>query len=179
MSRLWLGAVVLIAGCALFPTVQPGDDARAVKDAKGAPTRIVAQPGGGELWQYATQPFGITFINVLFDAHGRVSTVWDGLSDARRAQIAPGMTMAQVTERLGPHRSAETYALSGEAVWDWNVSNVGGPGTATYFNVHFRQGVVVRTSTSYEYPPDGALFGPIGFGAGHGSGLGIGIRLGR
>ena len=168
--------LVALAGCAIAPVPQPGDGVSAVDRKYGAPTHILAQPDGGELWQYATQPFGVTFINVHLAADGTVRAVWDGLSDAHRARIVAGMREAEVVALLGSRRSIETYALSGESVWDWNISNLGRPGIATRFNVHFREGRVVRTSMSYVYPRDGAFFGETGAGIGRGIGFGLSIE---
>ncbi|TVT46929.1 MAG: hypothetical protein FHP94_15920 [Denitromonas halophila] len=178
--KMWL-AVLLVLGvsaCATRPPIAPGQSAVQVRSEHGAPTRIIVQPGGGELWQYATQPFGTTFVQVKFDATGQVIETWDGLAADRLAKIRPGMTVVQVIDQLGPQRSVEHFSLSGETVYDWNISNIGNPGTATYFNVHFRDEVVLRTSTTYEYPRDGRFFGGFGIGGGSGSGVGIGINIG-
>ncbi|MBT0962346.1 hypothetical protein [Denitromonas iodatirespirans] len=177
MKRGWMLVVVLwLAGCALMPPIVPGQSAAQVRAEQGAPTRILPQADGGELWQYATQPFGTTFIQVKFDAAGQVVDTWDGLAADRLAQIQPGMTLDEVQQRLGPQRSVERFALSGETVYDWNISNSGNPGTATFFNVHFRDDRVVRTSTTYQFPRDGSFFG--GFGIHGGSGMGVGINIG-
>lgn len=176
----WISLMCLLGltACAALAPIVPGQSAAQVRTAHGAPTRIVDQAGGGELWQYATQPFGTTFVQVRFDASGQVVETWDGLAPERLAQIQPGMTLAAVRERLGPQRSVTHFALSGETVYDWNISNSGNPGIATYFNVHVRDEAVVRTSTTYEYPRDGMFFGGFGIGAGSGSGVGIGINIG-
>ena len=167
---------LLLAGCALHRPIVIGQPEGEVRAEQGAPTRILPQADGGALWQYATQPFGTTFIQVRFDAQGQVVESWDALAADRLAQIEAGMAREAVLERLGPHRSIEHFALSGETVYDWNISNVGGPGTATYFNVHFQNDRVVRTSTTYDFPRDGLFFG--GFGIGSGSGVGIHIGVG-
>ncbi|KAA3651927.1 MAG: hypothetical protein DWQ11_13015 [Proteobacteria bacterium] len=176
----WISLLCLLglSACAALTPITPGLPAAEVRSAHGAPTRIVAQADGGQLWQYATQPFGTTFVQVRFDASGRVVDTWDGFAAERLAQIQPGMALAEVRERLGPQRSVERFALSGETVYDWNISNRGNPGIATYFNVHVRDEAVVRTSTTYEYPRDGMFFGGVGIGAGSGSGVGIGINIG-
>lgn len=165
-----------LAGCALLPRVEPGQSADQVRHERGAPSRIIAQTDGGALWQYATQPFGTTFIQVRLDAAGRVVDSWDGFARHRLAQIQPGMNEVEVTDRLGAYRRIEYFALSREHVWDWNISNSDGPGIATRFNVHFRDGRVVRTSRSYEYGRDGRFFGGFGIGSG-GGGVGLGVSF--
>ena len=177
MRHVAVFAVCLaLAGCALMSRIETGQSAGDVRAGHGAPTRIIAQPDGGELWQYATQPFGTTFIQVRFDAAGQVAETWDGFAPKRLAQIKAGMGEEEVIDRLGPYRRIEYFALSREHVWDWNISNSDGPGIATRFNVHFRDGRVVRTSTSYEYGRDGRFFGSFGIGSG-GSGVGFGMSF--
>ena len=167
---------IALPGCALVPRIETGQAATEVRAGHGAPTRIITQADGGELWQYATQPFGTTFIQVRFDAAGQVVSTWDGFAPGRLAQIKPGMNEQEVADRLGPYRRIEYFALSREHVWDWNISNADGPGIATRFNVHFRDGHVVRTSRSYEYGRDGRFFGGFGIGSG-GSGVGFGVSF--
>ena len=167
--RIWMMlAVVGLGGCALFGRVEPGMDAAQVRDEVGAPGLSIEAPEGGRIWQYPTQPAGTTFRNVRFDAAGQVVEVWDGLDMAHLAQVQVGMSEAEVARRLGPYRTEVYFSLSGETVRDWNVDNTGNPGLATLFNVHFRDGQVVRTSTSYVYAEDVKFLG----------GLGGGLRLG-
>ncbi len=178
--KAWLAVVLVLglAACATRPPIVPGQSAVQVRADRGAPTRIITRPDGGELWQYATQPFGTSFVQVRFDPVGQVVETWDGLAADRLARIRPGMTVEQVIDQLGPQRSIEHFSLSGETVYDWNISNSGNPGTATYFNVHFRDDVVRRTSSTYDYPRDGLFFGGFGISGGSGSGVGIGINIG-
>ncbi len=177
MRQLTMFALcVALAGCAMYSRIETGQPAAEVRAGHGAPTRIIAQADGGALWQYATQPFGTTFIQVRFDAAGQVVETWDGFAPEYLAKIKPGMGEQEVIDRLGPYRRIEYFALSREHVWDWNISNSGGPGIATRFNVHFRDGRVVRTSTSYEYGRDGRFFGGFGIGSG-GSGVGFGMSF--
>ena len=48
--------------------------------------------------------------------------------------------------------------VTSDGIWDWNIRN-DGPGIAVLFNVHFIDDKVVRTSQTYVYPRDGAMFG--------------------
>lgn len=153
--RIWMMlAVVGLGGCALFGRVEPGMDAAQVRDEVGAPGLSIEAPEGGRIWQYPTQPAGTTFRNVRFDAAGHVVEVWDGLDAAHQAQIQVGMSEAEVMRRLGPFRTEVYFSLSGETVRDWNVDNTMNPGVATHFNVHLREGKVVRTSISLVYMND-------------------------
>jgi hypothetical protein len=179
MRQLILVIALALSGCALIPKLEPGqNEAQVRQEMGGGPTRVIREADGGTRWQYATQPFGIRFMNVRFDAQGQVVDFWDGLDEAHLAQIRPGMSADEVTDRLGPHRSEAYFSLSGETVRDWNVDNYNGPGIATLFNVHLRDGVVVRTSRSFVYPLDVKFMGGVGgsmhMGSGR-SGVGIGV----
>lgn len=148
-------AAVALAGCAtpvkderMRPGATTGAD---VQQFYGAPTRVWPEADGGRTLEYATQPFGQTCYMVRLDAQDRLVGTTDALSPANRARIVPGLTTEQVTRILGQDRKRMFFRLSGEDVWDWNIP----PEMSGYllrFNVHFKNGVVVRTSQSVVYP---------------------------
>jgi hypothetical protein len=138
-----------LAGCALYPTIEPGATTEAqILATYGQPTRRWAEPGGSATLEYATQPMGVSCFMVSVDGAGRVINVRDALSDTNLARVQPGMTEAEVDRVLGRHRDEEFFPLSGETVWDWNIPNMG-PGIYTRFNVHFKGGRVVRASRDF------------------------------
>lgn len=117
----------------------------------GQPSRVWPEADGGRTLEYATQPFGQTCYMVRLDAQDRFVSAIDALAPAQREQVQPGMTPEQVTRMLGRERSRVFFRNSGEDVWDWNVP----PDMNGYllrFNVHFKDGVVLRTSYSVVYP---------------------------
>jgi outer membrane protein assembly factor BamE (lipoprotein component of BamABCDE complex) len=180
MYRFFFVIFLLLAGCALIPHLEPGQSQDQVRHELGAPSRVVTEANGGTRWMYANQPFGTTFINARFNAEGRLTEFWDGLDDKHLADIRVGMSMDEVADHLGPYRTEVYFSLSKETVRDWNVNNQTGPGIATLFNVHFKDGLVVRTSMSYVYPRDvkflGSGFGGFHMGSGGwGAGVGIGF----
>jgi hypothetical protein len=146
-----------------MPPMVPGSTREAeVRAAFGAPSRIWHNPDGTRTFEYATQPAGSTCWMVTLDADGHLVEALDALSDAGQARIQSGMTEAEVERLLGRVRTIVHFRLSGETVWDWNIDNTTGPGIATRFNVHFKDGRVVRTSRSFEFMRDGPISG--GFG---------------
>ena len=168
--RLILGRLLilvwaaLLGSCALFEPPRPyATEAEAIA-ARGEPTRRWQNDDGTTTLEYATQPFGDRCLMVQVDQGGKVLRQWDALSEENRAKVEVGMTMAEVDRLLGEHRSVQTFRLSGEEVWDWNVYN-DGPGVATLFNVHFIDGKVVRTSRTYVYRNGngGGMFGGLLF----------------
>jgi hypothetical protein len=140
-----------LAGCALIPRIEPGTTTEAeILAIYGPPTRRWPEADGAATLEYATQPMGVSCFMVGIDAGGRVAKVRDALSDTNLARVEAGMSPAEVDRLLGRHRSEVFFALSGETVWDWNIPNLG-PGIATRFNVHFKDGRVLRTSRSFIY----------------------------
>jgi hypothetical protein len=148
-------ATVALGGCATplkDERMKAGSTTGAdVQQYYGAPTRVWPEADGGQSLEYATQPFGQTCYMVRLDAQGRLVSTTDALSSANRALIVPGLTAEQVTRMLGQERKRIFFRLSEEDVWDWNIP----PEMSGYllrFNVHFKKGVVVRTSQSVVYP---------------------------
>lgn len=142
---------LLMAGCAtpdhdarLQPGVSRSEDVIA---AYGQPKRVWPEADGGRTLEYSSQPMGQHCYMVRLGADGRLVSVEDGLSPAVRARVQPGMTPEQVSHILGTERSRVFFSLSGEDVWDWTVA----PDQIGYglrFNVHFKDGRVVRTTHS-------------------------------
>ncbi len=73
------------------------------------------------------------------------------LGEAQMAGVRPGMARAEVERLLGtPTGGTATYG-TGETVSGW-ILPVRRAGVRTsYFNVHYRDGSVVRTSESFDY----------------------------
>lgn len=147
--------LALLSGCATpdrDPRLQPGLSAEAdVRARLGAPSRVWPEADGGRTLAYSTQPMGRHAWIVRLGPNGRLTSIVDGLSPAGRARIEPGMTPEQVSRLLGPERTRVFFTLSGEDVWDWTIE----PDQTGYgmrFNVHFKAGVVVRTTQSMVFP---------------------------
>ncbi|MFG6431038.1 outer membrane protein assembly factor BamE [Roseateles sp. LYH14W] len=145
-------STALLAGCATAPTLLPGSSrSEDVIAAYGQPKRIWPEADGGRTLEYSSQPMGRHCYMVRLTADGRLVSIEDGLSAANRARIEPGMTPEQVSRRLGTERSRVFFPLSGEDVWDWTIE----PDQTGYglrFNVHFKAGVVTRTTQSMVFP---------------------------
>ena len=147
--------IALLTGCATpdrDARLQPGISHEAdVVAIYGQPGRVWPEADGGRTLEYSTQPMGQHCYMVRLKADGRLMSVQDGLSPAGRKRIEPGMTPEQVSRLLGRERTRVFFRNSGEEVWDWTIE----PDQAGYgmrFNVHFRDGAVVRTTQSMVFP---------------------------
>ncbi len=157
----WLLFVLLagaLAGCASFTPPRPYASEAEALAARGEPTRRWSNGDGTTTLEYSTQPNGRSCLMVEVDQGGIVLRQWDALAPESLARVEPGMDREQVSRLLGTHRSEQRFTNSGETVWDWNIRN-DGPGIATLFNVHFIDDKVVRTSQTYVFPREGAMFG--------------------
>lgn len=125
----------------------------------GQPVRQWPNADGGQTLEYSSQPFGQTCWMVTLAADGRLLGREDTLLPASRFSIAAGMTPEQVSRRLGRERSRVFYRFSGEDVWDWNVAPDAMGENRLRFNVHFKDGVVLRTSQSLVFPERHFPFG--------------------
>ncbi|MDD2407218.1 MAG: hypothetical protein PHF02_00065 [Tepidiphilus sp.] len=119
--------------------------------ARGSPARVWENPDGTRTLEYATQPYGWTCWMYTVDGDGRIVEQYDALAPENLERVKPGMTKAEVSRILGTHRRERYFRLSGEEVWDWNIKTEWRGVLFTLFNVHFRNGVVERTSVSYVY----------------------------
>jgi hypothetical protein len=155
-SRLMaiLAVLVLAAGCATPSPSRTFSTEAEVRAAYGEPVKRWPNDDGTTALEYSNQPNGYVTMMYTVDAGGMVVRQEDVLAEESLARIERGMTQDEVARRLGRHRSVQTFVLSGEEVWDWNIRNYYGT-IATLFNVHFVDGKVVRTSRSYIYPYDG------------------------
>lgn len=145
----------LLAGCATpdrDARLQPGVSQEAdVLAIYGQPSRIWPEPDHGRTLEYASQPMGWHAYMVRLGPDGRLRDIVDGLSPTSRARIVPGMLPEQVGRILGVERSRVFFRNSGEEVWDWTIEpDISGYGMR--FNVHFKDGQVIRTSQSMVFP---------------------------
>jgi hypothetical protein len=147
--------LLLLTGCAQLgrdARLQPGlSTAAQVQALYGRPVQVWPEADGGRTLEYSTQPFGRSCHMVRLDAADRLLGIEETLHYASRFAIQPGMSYEQVSRRLGRERSRMFFRLSGEDVWDWNVEPELG-GYLLRFNVHFKDGVVLRLSQTAVLP---------------------------
>lgn len=142
-----------LAGCASvgrLATLQPGisSEADATSMAGRKPDFVWNNPDGTRTLEYSNQALdGNTAYKVIVGTNGKVIKTERIIVDPATTRIDYGMPREQVRKLLGSPRTIVNFPLSGEEVWDWNTSEVTMPGYLVRFNVHFKKGKVVRTST--------------------------------
>ncbi|NMG75641.1 outer membrane protein assembly factor BamE [Aromatoleum diolicum] len=156
--------LVLLGSCASMRQMRPLANEAEALAVHGEPVMRWKNDDGTTTLEYSTQPYGDTTLMVTVDASGIVVRQENALAYENLVRVERGMTREQVSRLLGRHRSVQTFSLSGEEVWDWNIYN-DGPGIYTLFNVHFIDGKVVRTSRTYVYPHEGRTMGWYGYPA--------------
>ncbi|MCV2351385.1 outer membrane protein assembly factor BamE [Paucibacter sp. Y2R2-4] len=148
--------ILALAGCAsLDPArgISPGMAAAEVMARYGQPVRVWNDVDGGHTLEYSQQPMGQHCYMVKIGSDERVLSLQDTLQQAGRERIQAGLTPEQVSRILGKERSRMFFRLSGEDVWDWSIPDEPG-GKRHRFNVHFKDGVVLRTSYSTIFDDD-------------------------
>ncbi len=139
-----------VAACGAPGSVKPGDSQSAVKATAGAPTAVIALPGGGVRWQYSGQPYNQWVWNIDMDAQGRVLVVDQMMSDAAFARIRSGQdTRTDVLRDYGPPAQTFSFPLMDETAFMYRYFIHGGFYAAMF--VYFDpQGVVKRTETGMD-----------------------------
>jgi hypothetical protein len=144
--------VLALAACASTmgpPRLVPGQSEADVYAHAGQPAEVFQNADGSRTLEYNNQPFGTTVYMVTLGADGRVREVAQVLSDPYMNKVKPGMTHDEVLRLLGRPMSSQTYALSKEEAWEWNVESIGYGGQLKRFDVIFKEGKVIRSETRF------------------------------
>ncbi|MFY7867573.1 hypothetical protein [Roseateles sp.] len=158
LKSLFLLAFVLMSlmGCASLEPARgltPGLPASEVVARMGQAVRVWTDADGGRTLEYSQQPMGQHCFMIKIGPDERLIRIEDTLQLSGRNRIQPGMTPEQVSRVLGKERSRMYFKLSGEDVWDWTIPSEP-DGKRQRFNVHFKDGVVLRTTYSMIFDDD-------------------------
>ena len=121
-------AATLLAGCAsaYAPTsVHPGDSRVAVIARLGEPVATYATAGGGQRLEYSHMPAGLMTWMIDLDAAGNVLRWEQVLDESHFGAIGPGLTEAEVRQRIGPPSEHGHYWRPVEAdTWRYRFQTV-------------------------------------------------------
>ena len=165
VQLLSLFVFLFLTGCAStgdFSQLRPGISTEAdVSKAGGKPTYVWQNSDGTRTLEYSAQPDdGFGCVMLTLDAAGKLTKIENAITPANIARIQPGMAQDAVRRILGTPRSKVFFPLAGEDVWDWNTSDASAIISFERFNVHFKAGVVARTSWRHIDPGSCSFISP-------------------
>lgn len=119
---LAVGLATLLTGCATGYAPGPlrqGDSIDTALQRMGAPTGEYLQADGGRRLEFARGPFGRHTYMLDFDVQGRLVRSEQVLTEAIFGSIQPGITAAQLREKIG--RPARVWAVRyhDQTVWSY------------------------------------------------------------
>jgi hypothetical protein len=131
------GALVLfacvLAGCASFSSINPGDSAQSVSDRVGKPTTVWKNTDGSQLWQYPQGYYAVQCFMVTIGPDQRVQEIHQARSDKYFLKVQQGMSRDDVYRLLGQPRETWYFPTRDEELWAWRYYET----TYHFFNVLF------------------------------------------
>jgi hypothetical protein len=156
-------ALLVLAGCAAVPSVQPGASMADVESRLGKPVDVVKAPDGDTVWQYPKGPYGQFTYMARFGADQRVKSFTQALTLANFTKIQTGMTKDEIRLMFGRPAEVRTYRNLNQDAWFYRYQ---APVTeARIYGVYFD-----ATSSRVQSISDQTdeLFNPINWGTGAG-----------
>ena len=146
LLALCLAAALSLSACDRVEKLEEGlATEEQVRKEFGEPVTVTIDADGSRTFEYPRQPEGWTNYRIKFGPDGKMSSLRQLLNDDNFARIQPGMTQAEVRERLGRPAAMQKYALKNEEVWEWRYKPLQEP---RLFSVTFDdQGRVRATAT--------------------------------
>ncbi len=133
----------LLAACANFSAISPGDSAQDVEARVGAPGAVWENADGSEVWEYAQGYYAVQTFMVAFDPDHVVSEVHQALNEAYFSKVQPGMSREDVRRLIGKPREIWYFPARDEETWTWRYYDI----NYRFFNVLFdRSEGTVRTT---------------------------------
>ena len=132
-TALILCAGVLLASCANFASISPGDSAQLVADRVGRPGTVWTNADGSEVWEYPEGPEGFETFMITFGPDQNVREVHQVLSEPFFSKVHPGMSREEVHRLLGRPREIWYFPPRNEESWVWRYFDI----TYRFFNVLF------------------------------------------
>lgn len=116
----------------------------------GKPEIVWEEADGGRRLEYPRGPEGATTWMVVTGPDGRVRSIEQVLTAENFARVRPGMDKDQIRRLLGKPTKVEAFALKQEEVWGYRWFE--SPTDRAFFNVHFDNQGVVRTTSRSDDP---------------------------
>lgn len=144
---------IALGGCALPGAVATGSiNADELLRKLGKPTETMANPTGGEFWDYAYGPAGTETWRFGIDGGRVVRSKEQLLTPQRLDKVIPGTsTEAQVRELLG--KPGQIMRLAQGPVWEWRVNLR--PTMGHYFVSFDQKGLAASKGVIMDFHADG------------------------
>ena len=110
---------LLVAGCASFDALSPGDSAQSVEARMGAPAGIWKNPDGSEVWEYPLGPLGVHTYMVTLGPDRAVRQVDQVLSEEYISKLHAGMSRDEVRRLVGKPSYIGYSDPNDEEIWGW------------------------------------------------------------
>jgi hypothetical protein len=123
----------VLAGCASFSDINPGDSAQSVADRVGKPVTVWKNSDGSELWQYPQGYYAVQCFMVTVGPDQRVQEVHQARGEPYFSMVQGGMSRDDVFRLLGRPRETWYFPPRDEEVWVWRYLDT----NYMFFNVLF------------------------------------------
>jgi hypothetical protein len=124
LSRAAALAALLLAGCANFSSISPGDSVGSVADRVGAPGNVWKNPDGSEVWEYPSGYYGVQAFMIAVGPDQTVREVRQVLSEETFSKVQPGMSREEVHRLLGRPREIWYFPPRDEESWTWRYYDI-------------------------------------------------------
>lgn len=141
--RILLLLVAPLAGCAGFGALEPGTPSQQVQSRHGAPTAVLKNPDGSELWEYSHGPYGTQTYMVTMGSDRTVQEVHQVLNNEFFDKVRTGMSRDGVRRLLGAPAEIMVFDARAEEVWTWRYHDI----KPMFFNVMFDRSAGTVRST--------------------------------
>ncbi|HLQ01001.1 MAG TPA: hypothetical protein VK143_01740 [Burkholderiales bacterium] len=128
-----LALASLVAGCANFTAISPGDSAHSVEARVGPPAAVWKNADGSEVWEYPQGPQGVQTFMITIDADQSVTEMHQVLSEEYFSKVHAEMSRDEVRRLLGRPKEVWYFPPRDEEVWVWRYLEV----NYRFFNVLF------------------------------------------
>jgi hypothetical protein len=119
-------ACIALVGCAGWApaALPPGSSIESARSGVIKPGAEYPLPGGGTRLEFAQGSFGKQTFMLDFDAAGRLVSTQQVLTEQNFATVAPGLSAADLREKLG--RPAQVFSVPWQKQHVWNYRYFGG-----------------------------------------------------
>jgi len=133
LRRALVVLACVLAGCAGFSSINPGDSAQSVAERVGKPITVWKNSDGSELWQYPRGYYAVQCFMITIGPDQRVQEIHQARGEPYFSMVQAGMSRDDVFRLLGRPRETWYFPSRDEEVWVWRYYEI----NYMFFNVLF------------------------------------------